>query len=189
MGYDFALGNESFVVHPVHDTSGATLSIEGSGHRAALLPGLAVGEYFLEIDGRRERVFLAKSGDTHFIHWRGRVHRVEAINALDRARRAAQPSGGTDVLRAPMPGTVVQVAVEVGQQVETGGLLLTIESMKLQTAITATHPARVAEVLVSTGATFDQGDVLIRLETIDEDSDSKQGTGAGAKNSNGEPNE
>ncbi len=169
MGYDFALGEETFVVHPVHDRSEATLSIEGRAIRAALSPGLALGEYFLEIEGSRERVFLANRGDVHFIHWRGRTHRVESINALDRARRAAEPSGGTDLLRAPMPGTVVEVAVQPGQAVEAGTLLMTIESMKLQTAVTAPHSARVAEVFVATGGRFDQGAALIRLESQDDD--------------------
>jgi 3-methylcrotonyl-CoA carboxylase alpha subunit len=68
-----------------------------------------------------------------------------------------------------MPGTVVEVVVLEGSTVETGALLLTIESMKLQTAITAPHPARVAEVYVLAGATFDQGDPFIRLEGIDDD--------------------
>jgi len=169
MGYDFALDDESFVVHPVHDRSSATLSIEGSSVHAVLSPTPAPGEYLLEIEGRSERIFLASRGDTHFIHWRGRAHRVEAINALDRARRAAEPSGGADLLRAPMPGTVVQVAVVVGQEVEAGTLLLTIESMKLQTAITAPRVARIAEVHVSAGATFDQGAALIRLEADEHD--------------------
>ncbi len=179
MGYDFALGDETYVVHPVHDTGPATLSIEGSAVRARLLPGLALGEYFLEIDGRREHVFLASRGDTHFIHWRGRAHRVDAINALDRARRAAAPSGGADLLRAPMPGTVVQVAVQVGQEIEAGALLLTIESMKLQTAITAPRAARIAEVCVSEGASFDQGAALIRLESNEDESLAEQGENNG----------
>ena len=171
MGYDFALDDETFVVHPVNDRGRAALSIEGRTLRAALKPGFAPGEYLLEIDGRRESIFVASHGDTHFVHWRGRAHRVDAINALDRARRAAEPSGGADLLRAPMPGTVVGVAVVAGQEVEAGALLMTIESMKLQTAITAPQGAVVAEVCLSTGATFDQGAALIRLERPGFDSD------------------
>lgn len=165
MGYDFTLGDDAFVVHPMHAPGPARLSIEGQTRRAALTRGLADGEYFLEIDGRRERLFLATRGDLHFVHWRGRAHRVEAINALERARLAAAPTGGAEILRAPMPGTVVEVVVEPGQVVAAGELLMTIESMKLQTSITAPHDARVAEVRVSAGATFDQGAELVRLES------------------------
>jgi biotin carboxyl carrier protein len=164
MGYDFALSNKTSLVHPVHDRTGATLSIDGHPIRAALTRGLADGEYFLDLEGERDRVFIATRADTHYIHWRGRAYRVDAINALERARRAAEPTGGAEIIRAPMPGTVVEVVAVAGSQVEAGSLLLTIESMKLQTAMTAAHPAEVAEVYVTAGATFDQGDPLIRLE-------------------------
>ena len=168
MGYDFTLADDSYTIHPIHEADGPNLRIEGQAFRAELVPGLARGEYFIEIDGRRERLFLATQGDVHFVHWRGRTHRVEAINALERARRAASTAGGAEVLRAPMPGTVVEVATQVGEEVATGALLMTIESMKLQTAITSPHDARVAEIFVSAGATFDQGDELVRLESPDE---------------------
>jgi biotin carboxyl carrier protein len=65
-----------------------------------------------------------------------------------------------------MPGVVVSVAVESGATVERGALLLTIESMKLQTAITASHAARVVEVCVAAGEHFDQGSPLVRLEPL-----------------------
>lgn len=64
-----------------------------------------------------------------------------------------------------MPGVVVAVAVAEGDAVETGDLLLTLESMKLETAITAPHAAVVAEICVAAGATFDQGAALLRLES------------------------
>lgn len=167
MGYDFELDGLTTLVHPVYNLVGDTFSIDDIPVHATLTPGLERGEYALDLDGRRERIFVATRADTHFIHWRGRAFRVEAINALDRAKRSAEPSGGSDILRAPMPGTVVDVATREGNLVDTGALLLTIESMKLQTAITAPHAGRVAEVYVSSGATFDQGDPLVRLEEPD----------------------
>ena len=168
MGYDFALQGESFAVHPVHRPGRGHLAIEGRAFAAELFPGLVPGEHFLEIDGRQERVFVAVRGDVHFVHWRGRVHRVEAIDALERARRAADPTGGAEVIQAPMPGTVVEVAVAAGEAVRAGQLLMTIESMKLQTAINAPDDATVDEVCVTGGDTFDQGDVLVRLAAGDE---------------------
>ena len=77
------------------------------------------------------------------------------------------------MLQAPMPGTVVEVAVSAGDAVTAGQLLMTIESMKLQTAITAEADGVVGEVCVRAGDTFDQGDALVRLAS-GEDSDEEE---------------
>ena len=173
MGYDFELEGRTSLVHPIHGPDSLVLSIDGRSVRARLTPGTEPGEFLLELDGQRERVFAASRGDVHFVHFRGRTHRVEAINALERARREAAPSSGEETLTAPMPGVVVDVAVEPGSEVGSGDLLMTIESMKLQTAIRAPRDGRVAEVCLSAGASFEQGATLVRLETRSEDLEEK----------------
>jgi 3-methylcrotonyl-CoA carboxylase alpha subunit len=175
MGYDFELSDCSSVVHPTQDEDGLILAVDGQRVRATLSPTMNDGEFILELDGRREVVFAACRGDVHFVHFRGRARRVEAINALERAQREAAPSGSEEFLRAPMPGVVVEVVVETGAEVESGQLLMTIESMKLQTAIVAPHAARVAELFLATGASFEQGAALVRLEALDEAEDEGQG--------------
>jgi len=166
VGYDFSLEDRDGRVTPARTGTPLELEIDGRRLSAALEPGTSEGEYFLTLDGQRERLFIKTRHDVHFIHWRGRSHRIEAWNALDRIRQAAILAGGAEEVRAPMPGVVVSVAVESGAAVERGALLLTIESMKLQTAITATHAARVVEVCVAAGDHFDQGSPLVRLEAV-----------------------
>jgi 3-methylcrotonyl-CoA carboxylase alpha subunit len=169
MSFDYELADETSTVHPVHGDPDATLAIDGRPARATLEPGTAPGEYVLEIDGHREIVFAARRGDSHFVHLRGRSVRVEALDALVRAQREAAPDGAGEALRAPMPGVVIDVAVEVGDTVAPGQLLMTIESMKLQTAIVAPHEARVSEIAVARAGRFDQGAVLVRLEATSEE--------------------
>lgn len=168
MGYDFELQDRMSVVHPAHGKKNFTLAIDGRLFDARLVPTQNDGEFVLEFEGNRETVFVATRGDVHFVHFRGRAHRVEAINALERAQRAAAPSGGAETLCAPMPGVVVEVLVEEGDEVEAGQRLMTLESMKLQTPIVAPHDARVAELCLQAGSSFDQGAVLVRLEARDE---------------------
>lgn len=180
MGYDFELDDQPSQVHPIYDLEAIGLAVDGVEVGAQLLPGREQGEYLLSINGQEESVFIATGGDTHYVHLRGRVHRVEAVNALERARRAAEPSGGDEIMRAPMPGTVVEVSVAPGDVVAAGQLLLTIESMKLQTAITALHETTVAEVFVAAGDTFDQGAALVRLEAEPE-ANAEAGAGANKK--------
>ena len=180
LGYDFELDGQTTLVHP---TSAATdgqgtglfaLKMDGRPLQISLTGGEETGEFLADINGRRERVFIASAnnghGEVHFIHFRGRAHRVESINALERAKQEAAPAGGDEALLAPMPGVVVEIATRVGALVEAGELLLTIESMKLQTAIVSPSVARVAEINVSTGANFEQGAVLVRLEATEDES-------------------
>lgn len=65
---------------------------------------------------------------------------------------------------APMPGVIAGIMVKPGQDVRAGDLLLTLEAMKMETALHAERNGRVAEVLVSAGTQVDAKDLLIVLE-------------------------
>jgi pyruvate carboxylase len=76
------------------------------------------------------------------------------------ARRKAEEGNPLHVA-APMPGVVSMLAVEAGQAVKAGDVLLSIEAMKMETALHAERDGAVAEVLVSHGAQIDAKDLLI----------------------------
>jgi propionyl-CoA carboxylase alpha chain len=63
-------------------------------------------------------------------------------------------------LVAPMPGTVIRVAVEVGDEVKAGDALVVLEAMKMEHGIKAAADGVVAEVLVTAGQQVDAGAVL-----------------------------
>jgi glutaconyl-CoA/methylmalonyl-CoA decarboxylase subunit gamma len=64
---------------------------------------------------------------------------------------------------APMPGTILSVAIEVGQQIEAGHVVCVLEAMKMKNPIRATHTGRVTEIAVQAGQTVAYGDLLARL--------------------------
>ncbi|MBP6104857.1 MAG: biotin carboxylase N-terminal domain-containing protein [Steroidobacteraceae bacterium] len=66
--------------------------------------------------------------------------------------------------RAPMPGHVLDVRVQVGQKVEKGAVLLVLEAMKMEHSLTAPWAANVVEVKVQTGQRVEEGTDLVRLE-------------------------
>jgi biotin carboxyl carrier protein len=72
------------------------------------------------------------------------------------------PSATIEV-RAGWPGRVAEVHVAVGDTVTTDQELLTIESMKMLTPLTAPTDGKVAEILVAVDAFVDEGDVVVRL--------------------------
>ncbi|HEX5649250.1 MAG TPA: acetyl-CoA carboxylase biotin carboxylase subunit [Steroidobacteraceae bacterium] len=66
--------------------------------------------------------------------------------------------------RAPMPGHVLDVRVQVDQTVEQGAVLLVLEAMKMEHSLTAPWRARVVEIQVHPGQRVEEGSDLVRLE-------------------------
>lgn len=81
------------------------------------------------------------------------------------AAKPAAPSGaaGSVVIKAPMPGTVVNIVVTPGQTVKAGDDLVFIEAMKMETPVKATKDGTVATVDVAKGESVDSGKVLVTL--------------------------
>jgi biotin carboxyl carrier protein len=78
------------------------------------------------------------------------------------ARGAGAHHGPTDV-RAIIPGRVVSVAVAVGDEVEAGQRLLSVEAMKMENELRAPRAGTVDRVAVGPGQTVELGDTLIVL--------------------------
>lgn len=84
------------------------------------------------------------------------------------AQHAATPAPASaadgDGITAPLAGSVAQVLVKVGQEIEAGDVVAVLEAMKMETEITASAAGTVAEVLVAPGDAVAGGQVLIRLD-------------------------
>jgi biotin carboxyl carrier protein len=69
-----------------------------------------------------------------------------------------------EVIEAPLPGKIVQVAVTVGNTVQEGGVICTIEAMKMENPIVSPVKASVVEVAVSPGQIVKTGEKLAIIE-------------------------
>lgn len=76
-----------------------------------------------------------------------------------------QPSQTTNSseLTAPLPGTVVEIFVKDGEQIEAGQVVLIIEAMKMKNSIRSTRAGKIIEVLVSAGQTVAHKQPLVRF--------------------------
>ena len=68
------------------------------------------------------------------------------------------------MINAPMPGTIVSVAVSAGQSVKSGDVLLVLEAMKMENEIMAPRDGVVAGVHVAKGESVDSGKALVSLQ-------------------------
>jgi biotin carboxyl carrier protein len=62
-----------------------------------------------------------------------------------------------------MPGTVLAVRVSSGDRVDAHDVLVVLEAMKMENAVTAPAPGRVARVLVRQGQPVQRGETLVEL--------------------------
>ena len=67
-------------------------------------------------------------------------------------------------LQAPMPGRIVQVAVQVGQELNVGDEILSLEAMKMENVLKAEGVGVVKAILVESNQVVDKGTVLIEFE-------------------------
>ncbi|MDP0925982.1 pyruvate carboxylase [Paracoccus onubensis] len=102
-----------------------------------------------------------------FFELNGQPRSVRVPNRKVKAETVARPKadpGNEAHIGAPMPGVVASVAVSKGQAVKQGDMLLTIEAMKMETAIHADHDGTVKTVHVSPGAQIDAKDLMVEFE-------------------------
>ncbi|CAN7211790.1 pyruvate carboxylase [Brucella sp. NBRC 12952] len=101
---------------------------------------------------------------TVFFELNGQPRRVKVPNRAKGAsggvKRKAE-LGNDRHVGAPMPGVVSTVAVAQGQNVKAGDVLLSIEAMKMETALRAERDGSIAEVLVRPGEQIDAKDLLV----------------------------
>jgi len=116
----------------------------------------------LESGGVRTSYEVAVIGDRVDVDWPG------GHLALRVAPRFVDPADAvaTGSLLAPMPGTVVSVAVEAGQQVEAGQPVLVLEAMKMQHRVSAPYAGTVTEIDVKPGDQVTAGAVLAVVEEV-----------------------
>jgi acetyl-CoA/propionyl-CoA carboxylase biotin carboxyl carrier protein len=132
-------------------TAAAAPAPDGAGDE-----GLVERTVPVEVDGRRfsVRVWLPDAPVAA-----GRA----ATGARPRPKLTSSSSGGgvgDGTVSAPMQGTIVQVLVEVGAQVEVGQGILVLEAMKMENHIVAERAGEVKEIRVSAGDSVGTGDVL-----------------------------
>ena len=86
---------------------------------------------------------------------------VEAAPAA--APQPAAPAGAGSPIKAPLPGTITEIKVQQGQQVNVGDVVLVLEAMKMQNNIEAEYAGTVTSITVKAGDTVMEGAVLLTI--------------------------
>ena len=106
---------------------------------------------------------VVANADEVLVSLRGETHKLRrpAPPAVDEGGPGSDAAAS---LTAPMPGTVVKVLVEEGQEVEEGQLLLVLEAMKMEQPVSAPHAGTVRSLPFEEGSLVPGGAVLVEVQ-------------------------
>lgn len=85
------------------------------------------------------------------------------VAAAPKAEKPAAAAGTGTKIKAPLPGTITEMKVKVGDTVKNGDTVVVLEAMKMQNNIEAECNGTVTSVLVNSGDTVMEGDTLITI--------------------------
>jgi biotin carboxyl carrier protein len=156
-------------------------TVDGREYAVDVQPGPRPGAFTVVIGGRECRVDLASTarGWLHslllngrslqvvslprMIEIEGQAYEVEVERDIGLARTRAAASQVAD-LKAPIPGLVVAVHVQPGDEVQEGQALVVLEAMKMQMELKSPRSGHVASVAAKPGHEVNQGQVLITVD-------------------------
>jgi biotin carboxyl carrier protein len=123
--------------------------------------------YSLIIGGKSYEAYVSPDEDEWQVLLRGRLYQAQVEDEREKRLRAAAGGGvsesGEFHLKAPMPGLVVAVPVEDGQDVKKGQVLLILESMKMQNELKAPRDGVISRIKVRAGETVEQKQTLLSV--------------------------
>jgi len=156
---DILIQDDGSRVHAEIDGRGYTLDVREAGASGYVLIAEAA-VFDCRVDGRPD------AGKSISVIVGATEYSVTLIDPkrLRGASGAVAPAGEAARIVAPMPGKVVRVLVNVGDQVEAGAGIVVVEAMKMQNEMKSPKAGTVAALHVDSGATVNAGDVLAVVE-------------------------
>jgi geranyl-CoA carboxylase alpha subunit len=114
-------------------------------------------------DGVTQRVTFHRDGDRLYFQHRGFTHAVRDLTLA--APKAVATNGGDGKVRAAMNGRVVALLIKLGDHLEAGQPVLTLEAMKMEHMHVAGIAGEVAAIGVAEGHQVSTGQILVEIET------------------------
>jgi pyruvate carboxylase subunit B len=152
------------------ELTGDGVLIDGVRHTAHLADIAGTPIHLVTIDNAVHRVAVRRSGQRgRYSLWiDGYRFDVEALDERTRTIRDmtaehATPAGPAPLV-APMPGLIVRVNVQVGEQVSAGQGLVVMEAMKMENELRASAPGTVKAVYATPAMAVEKGAILVELE-------------------------
>jgi len=116
-------------------------------------------------NGRFNQFFTSEDESHIYVNYEGDCLVFDKVKEEEKSFDANETeSGNKQVVLPPMPGTIVKILVEKGQNVNEGDALIIVEAMKMETTLYASIDGNVSEVNVQASEQVDADKVLIVVE-------------------------
>jgi biotin carboxyl carrier protein len=124
--------------------------------------------FSLIMDGKSYESFIYEGDeDSWQVLLRGRLFQVKVEDEREKRLRVAASGGvsegGEFMMKAPMPGLIVALVVEEGQEVEKGQVLVILESMKMQNELKAPRAGKIGRIRVKAGESVEQKQTMLSI--------------------------
>ena len=141
------------------ETIHADIQWQANGQASILLDNKSYNAQIEKIDKENKELVLKIDGQLYTMSIKEDIDiLLDKMGINLSAMQKAAP------LKAPMPGMILKVLVEQGQQVSKGDALLILEAMKMENVIKAAGEGTVKAVKVQKGAAVDKGHLLLEME-------------------------
>jgi acetyl/propionyl-CoA carboxylase alpha subunit len=152
------------------DLDGPEATLDGTATSASVSEVEGSPVRLVTIGGVQHRVVVRREGPKgRYVLWLdGWRFEVEALDERARTIRdlsaAAAVAAGPAPVVAPMPGLIVRVHVQVGDEVAAGQPVVVMEAMKMENELRAPAAGRVRAIAAQPGKAVEKGAVLVELE-------------------------
>jgi len=151
----------------IHKSTRKTLmTVDTEAPQPVAITAVTGTRHLIHMGENRVHVEIAVKGNMAYIRAFDRNFSLGIVNPVEQA--AQETGGSSSTICAPMPGMVVDITAAAGDRVAKGQPLMTIESMKILTVLTAPKDGGIAKILVNPGDAFDKNAVLITLSKTKE---------------------
>ena len=124
--------------------------------------------FSLIVDGKSYEAYVYEGEEDLEVLVKGRLYHSRVEDERERRLRASSSTGVVDSgrfdLKAPMPGLIIAISVEEGQEVEKGDVLLILESMKMQNELKSPRDGVIGQIRVAVGDSVEQRQKLLGVE-------------------------
>ena len=152
-------GYDVFSVQEIKDNEVSVSKIDDEGNFLISISGNQFKARLLHTDREKRKYTIRIDGYNFTCKVKTHLHHLISQLGFNKINKSLSKS-----ILAPMPGLILDVAVVVGDEVDKGQTLFTLEAMKMENIIKSSQQGKIKSILYQRGEKVDKNDVVVEME-------------------------